>query len=66
MGTVTHSFRIAPTNRIIIEWRADLPSARWCFYKVCDSPNDAKRALGLLNGTGHPQTEQQELLEVDA
>lgn len=47
---MTAQYRICPTNRLIIESKADLPNARWCFYRVCDSPNDAKRSLYTING----------------
>lgn len=47
---MTREFRICPTDKLIIEWRADLPGARWGFYRVCDSPNDAKRSLAAIKG----------------
>lgn len=61
---MTHTFRICPTNRLIIEWRADNDAARWCFFKVCDSPNDAQRSLLLINGGAQVEQEQLELMEV--
>jgi len=60
---MTHLFRICPTNKLMIEWKADLPGARWGFYRICDSPNDAKRSLSAINGEvdsaeqGEPQME---------
>lgn len=45
---MTHEFRIAPTNNIVIEWRAKKDGAQWCFYLVADSRNDAERILALL------------------
>lgn len=55
-----HTFQIAPTNNIVIEWKADLPGARWCFYMVTDSPNEAKRILSVLMPNEQPM-----LLEVN-
>lgn len=49
-----HDFRIAPNKPLIIEWRADLPDARWCFFMVTDSPNEAKRILAALSGAAQP------------
>lgn len=49
-----HEFRIAPKNAIVIEWKADLPGAQWCFYMVTDSPNEAKRILTVLQGEQQP------------
>lgn len=39
----THSFRIAPTNALIIEWRRKQDGARWCFFRICDGKPEAKR-----------------------
>jgi hypothetical protein len=47
---MSHAFRIAPKNALIIEWQADLPGARWCFYRICDSASDAKRSLAAIEG----------------
>lgn len=41
-------YQISPKNALIIEQRAALPGARWCFYMVADSPNEAKRILSVL------------------
>lgn len=61
--TVSHFFRIAPKNNLIIEWQADLPNARWGFFKVCESPKDAKRILSVLRGDAKEDPEQMELAE---
>jgi hypothetical protein len=45
-----HLYRIQPGNAKVIEWRAELPGARWCFYKICDSPTEAKRSLAAIRG----------------
>lgn len=47
---MTYSFRIAPKNALIIEWQAHLPGAARGFYRVCDSPADAKRSLNAIRG----------------
>lgn len=47
---MTHAYHISPTNPLIIEWRLDQDGARFCFYRVCDSPNDARRSLRVLQG----------------
>jgi hypothetical protein len=60
---LAYTFQICPTNKLIIEWKADLPGARWCFYRVCDSPNDAKRSLAAINGESKEDTEQMDLFE---
>jgi hypothetical protein len=60
---VNHTFRICPNNKEIIEWRADLDGARWCFFKRCDSPNDAKRILSILRGDVKEDPAQMELAE---
>jgi hypothetical protein len=59
---VTHTFRICPTNAVVIEWKADLPGARWCFFKTNDSKRDAKRSLSAINGETVEDTEQMELM----
>lgn len=41
-------YQISPKNALVIEWKADLPGARWCFYKTNDSPAEAKRILSVL------------------
>lgn len=43
-----HEFRIALDNPLVIEWRVIQEGCRWCFYKVGDSPNDAKRSLEVI------------------
>lgn len=43
-----HTFRICPTDPLIVEWRLEQDGAKWGFYKVCDSPNDAIRALSVI------------------
>lgn len=58
-------YRICPTDKLIIESQADLPGARWCFYRVCDSPADTKRSLAAINGEAQPEIEQAELFEDD-
>lgn len=45
---MTHAFRICLTDPLIIEWRLEQDGAQWGFYKVCDSPNDAIRALSVI------------------
>ena len=55
LRSALREFRIAPHNKCLIEWRIPQPDARWCFYKVTDSPNDSKRVLGLLQGNGDGQ-----------
>lgn len=57
-----YQFRRCPTNGLLIEWRADQDGARWCFYRTCDSRNDAKRSLALLQGE-NADLAQMELLE---
>jgi hypothetical protein len=44
-------YRICPTNKKVIEQRLPSPQYPFGFYKVCDSPADAKRSLARLNGT---------------
>lgn len=39
-------YRISPTNKLVIERR--LSSNLFGFYRVCDSPADAKRSLAVL------------------
>lgn len=56
------AFRLKPTNNLIIEWRADIPGARWGFFKICDSPNDAKRILSALRGDVKEEAEQMPML----
>jgi hypothetical protein len=53
---MTRSYRICPTNKLIIEWQ--LSGEQWGFFRVCDSPQDAKRSLSVLRG----DTEQMDLL----
>ena len=38
-------YRIAPSDPLVIERRENRHGCRWGFYKVCDSANDARRAL---------------------
>lgn len=52
-------FRICPTNKLTIEWQ--LSSGQWGFFRICDSPADAKRSLAAINGNA----EQMDLLEMD-
>lgn len=47
---MNHTFRLAPKNALLIEWKADLPGARWGFYRICDSTSDAKRSLAAIEG----------------
>ena len=42
-------------RQIVIESKVDLPDARWCFYMVAASPNDAKRIVGVLNSENNGQ-----------
>jgi hypothetical protein len=42
-------FRICPTNKLLIEWK--LSGDHWGFYRICDSPNDAKRSLSVIQET---------------
>lgn len=60
---MTHYFRICPTNRLLIEWQ--LANGRWGFYRVCDSPADAKRSLRVLRGEEAPANEQMDLLAIN-
>ena len=55
-------YRISPKNKLVIERCPDPTRAPWYFYKVTDSPNDAKRTLSVLNGDNQLQPE---LLEDD-
>jgi len=59
-----YTYRICPTNRLIIERKADPIGARWCFWRICDSPNDVKRHLAMLRGEPEIAT-QMELVEDD-
>lgn len=59
------TFRICPTNALVIEWRAPVLGARWCFYKVCDSKPDAQRSLAIINGEAVGIVDQMELLETN-
>lgn len=43
-------YRICPTNKTVIERKAEVEGARWCFFKVCASPNESKRSLAVLQG----------------
>ncbi len=61
---MTHSFRQCPKNKLIIEWRLEQDGARWGFYRVCDSPADAKRSLAVINGGSAQEAGQLELLEI--
>lgn len=45
-----HIYRISPSNKIVIEWKLEQEGARWCFFKVCDSPAHAKQTLAVLQG----------------
>jgi hypothetical protein len=49
-GEMSYTYRICPADKLIIERKADPPNARWCFYRVCDSPADAKRSLSSIRG----------------
>lgn len=42
-------YRICPTKPLVIERGIEPNPARWYFYMVTDSPNEAKRILGVLN-----------------
>jgi hypothetical protein len=53
---MTRSYRICPTNKLIIEWQ--LSNGQWGFFRVCDSPQDTKRSLSVLRG----DIEQMDLL----
>lgn len=57
IATAPRTYRLCPTNRLVIEWQTD-PAERWGFYKVCDSPNEAKRSLAILNGESPEVPEQ--------
>lgn len=60
---MSYEFRICPTDRLIIEWRPEQGGARFGFYRVCDSPNDAKRSLSVINGDAPQDEPQLELFE---
>lgn len=65
--TETHSFRICPTNSLIIEWRLKRDGARWCFFRICDGKPEAKRIYrklehGIVDDPGNVE-EQPMLLE---
>jgi hypothetical protein len=47
----TYQYRQRQDDPTVIERRANKAGSRWGFYKVCDSVNDAKRAL-LAIGKG--------------
>lgn len=52
-GKSRYQYRIHERDKRIIERRMNKHGARWGFYKVCDSPNDAKRALlAMQDGEG--------------
>lgn len=38
-------YRIDPDDPKIIQWRPNLETSHWGFFKTADSPNDAKRSL---------------------
>lgn len=61
---MVHEFRICPKDKSMIEWKADHPDARWCFYRICDSPADAKRSLSAIRGEVVDETEQASLLDL--
>lgn len=42
------NFRIDPGNPIVIQWQLRREGARFCFYMVADSPNEAKRIVKVL------------------
>lgn len=58
---MSYEFRICPANRLLIEWR--LSSGQWGFYRVCDSPNDAKRSLSVIRGDAGQDDPQMELFD---
>lgn len=43
-----HTYQISPSDKIVIEWKLEQEGARWCFFKVCDSPSHAKQTLAVL------------------
>lgn len=45
------NFRVSSDNPVVIEWQLCREGARWCFYAVADSPNEAKRILSVLAPT---------------
>jgi hypothetical protein len=45
---VMNIYRICPTRPLVIE-RSIKGDTRWYFYMVTDSPNEAKRIVGVLN-----------------
>jgi hypothetical protein len=55
-------FRICPTNKLLIEWK--LSGDHWGFYRICDSPNDAKRSLSVIQGDTAQDSEQMEPLDI--
>lgn len=50
-STSPYQYRISATDKRLIERRLNKAGARWLFYKICDSPNDAKRALLKLRAS---------------
>jgi hypothetical protein len=55
-------FRICPTNKLLIEWK--LSGDHWGFYRICDSPNDAKRSMSVIQGDTVEDSEQISLLDL--
>lgn len=58
---MSYEFRICPTNKSLIEWQ--LSNGVWGFYRICDSPNDAKRSLSVVNGDATQVEPQLELFD---
>lgn len=54
-------WRQCPRDKLIIE--RSLDGSTWYWYRVCDSPNDARRSLSVLRGE---QDEQPSLLIPEA
>jgi hypothetical protein len=54
-------YRICLTNKLLVEQR--LSGGQWGFYRICDSPADAKRSLSVLRGDAKEMTEQMDLIE---
>lgn len=40
-----YTYRISPTDPLLIERRENKHGARWCWYAHRDTPNEAKAAL---------------------
>jgi hypothetical protein len=58
------TFRICPTNPLVIERKPDPPGAYWYFYMVTDSKPEARRILNVLRGiVAEPDPEQMSWLE---